>query len=202
MSRHGYTENGEEDTLAFGRWRAQVANAIRGRRGQRLLRDLVAGLEAMPADRRELHAVVIDDGEHACALGVVARVRGLDLKDLNPFDDDGEFLDEWEIDDLHLSDALSSRLDVADQLAREVMYLNDDGPSDPRERWRQMYGWALRHARGLQPFAAHPVTGECVGTGFSGVYCSEYWQRRTCSGCTDPAPERLKAMAREDGAER
>ena len=34
MGRHGYTDDCDDDPLALGRWRAQVASSIRGKRGQ------------------------------------------------------------------------------------------------------------------------------------------------------------------------
>lgn len=163
MSRHGYIEADEIDHLELGRWRAQVTNAMRGRRGQALLRDLIVGLEAMPPQERELHEIVVDDGENACALGVVARVRGVDLKDLNPHWD--EEFEEYDVDDIDpdwLADSLSDRLNIASQLAREVMWENDEHSGSPAQRWRFMYGWALHRYRGqLDPFAPQPVAGLC-----------------------------------------
>lgn len=47
MSRSGYTDD-DDDPLATGRWRAQVRSAIRGKRGQAFLRELIAALDAMP----------------------------------------------------------------------------------------------------------------------------------------------------------
>ncbi len=46
MSRSGYSD--DLDSWALIRWRGQVASAIRGRRGQAVLRDLLAALDAMP----------------------------------------------------------------------------------------------------------------------------------------------------------
>ena len=47
MSRSGYSDDAENVAM----WRGQVANATRGRRGQKLLRDMVAALDAMPDKR-------------------------------------------------------------------------------------------------------------------------------------------------------
>jgi len=47
MTRHGYVDD-SEDTLAYGRWRAQVQSAIRGKRGQAFLKELAAAMDAMP----------------------------------------------------------------------------------------------------------------------------------------------------------
>lgn len=46
MSRSEYSEN--LDSWSLIRWRGQVVSAIRGKRGQAFLRELVDALEAMP----------------------------------------------------------------------------------------------------------------------------------------------------------
>ena len=50
MSRSGYIDD-LDDPLELGRWRGRVASAVRGKRGQRLLRDLLDALDAMPEKR-------------------------------------------------------------------------------------------------------------------------------------------------------
>lgn len=50
MSRAGYCDD-LDDPLEHGRWRAQVRSATRGKRGQKLLRDLLDALDAMPEKR-------------------------------------------------------------------------------------------------------------------------------------------------------
>ena len=52
MSRSGYCD--DLDPLDLGRWRAQVASAIRGKRGQKLLKELLTALDSMP--KKELIA--------------------------------------------------------------------------------------------------------------------------------------------------
>lgn len=47
MSRSGYSNDGENIAM----WRGQVASAIRGKRGQAFLRELVEALDAMPEKR-------------------------------------------------------------------------------------------------------------------------------------------------------
>ena len=196
MSRHGYTEADEMDPLDLGRWRAQVASAIRGKRGQALLRDLIVGLEAMPQHERKLHELVIDDGENACALGVVARVRGLDLQDLNPERDEdfGEY-DADGVDHYWLADQLSDRLDIATQLAQEVMWENDENSGSPEYRWRCMYAWALENYKGqIDPFAPSPVAGLC--SDLSDGTSRDHWRRNDLNLCT--ANDAVRA--REGGA--
>ena len=43
MSRSGYGDDyGDDDPLAIGRWRGAVNSAIRGKRGQQTLREILA----------------------------------------------------------------------------------------------------------------------------------------------------------------
>lgn len=161
MSRSGYVDD-MDDTLALGRWRAQVASATRGKRGQKLLRDLLAALDAMPEKRLvayELEISATADEKHAqswvklfndpaaadryrkdivekrpaeyregdvCALGALGRVRGLDMTDLDPEECEG----------------VAAAFDIASPLAREIVYMNDEGPSEtPEQRWQRMRKW-------------------------------------------------------------
>lgn len=140
MGRSGYVDYGFDDIdsiLALGRYRGQVSSALRGKRGQAMLRDLVAALEAMP-ERRLLSHVIVEEGE-VCALGAVAQHRGVDVTDLNPTED------ELYNSDYAKTEELAARLDIADCLAREVTFLNDEGvyrTESPEERWSRMYEWA------------------------------------------------------------
>lgn len=142
MSRSGYSEDyGDDDysNLAMGRWQAQVNSAIRGKRGQKLLRDLVAALDAMPV--KELAANVLETDEGAvCALGAVGKLRGVDVKALDIGSQ--EFPDEsWEEHDW---DKLSEVFNIAPQLAREVMYINDEMARTGAERWAYVRRWAAK----------------------------------------------------------
>jgi hypothetical protein len=109
------------------RWRGAVQAAIRGQRGQRFFRDLVAALDAMP--EKELISGELElQGQH-CALGALGAQRGLPLKEL----------EKKEIEDV------APAFDIAVALAREVVYENDEGgwfAEAPRERWKRMRRWA------------------------------------------------------------
>ncbi|MEY8688467.1 MAG: hypothetical protein AB9M53_01125 [Leptothrix sp. (in: b-proteobacteria)] len=118
MSRHGYTDDCE-DVLAAGRWEGALRSAIRGARGQAMLRELAAALDAMPV--RELYAGVFasPDGEF-CALGVLGTARGIDVSHLNP-DREDEYL-EGPTEPEHVAAVFG----ISPALAREVMYRNDE----------------------------------------------------------------------------
>lgn len=135
MSRHGYSDDYDDDPWALIRWRGQVASAMRGKRGQRLLRDMVAALDAMPVKR----LVTLDlerDGE-VCALGAVARARGVEV---------GPVQESIDADDDDVAEATAALFDVAVPLVREVTYENDEGRryETDEERWRHMRDWAAR----------------------------------------------------------
>lgn len=151
MSRSGYSDDAENVAM----WRGQVANATRGRRGQKLLRDMVAALDAMPDKRLFQGHLVAPDGG-VCALGALGQMRGVDMSKFEKYiDDDGE------CDDPNaLADHLGRELDAAYQLIMEVQYMNDEyfdfyyTPGDyrsskcieytPEERWTKMREWAAK----------------------------------------------------------
>lgn len=113
MSRSGYSDDfGDDDPLALGRYRAQVNSAIRGKRGQALLRELLVALDAMP-DKRLVAGELEAEGSF-CALGVVGHARGLNLAAIDTYD----------------VESLGPKFNIAEQLAREIMWINDDHVND------------------------------------------------------------------------
>lgn len=133
MSRHGYTY--DLDPLAMGRYRGAVQSAIRGKRGQKLLRDLKEALERMPVKRLCKSAFEVSPEGDVCALGAVARNRGVDMTHLNRL----VRIDENDSDSIR--EAAAKLFDVAECLAAEVMFQNDDITSSPENRWEYVYSW-------------------------------------------------------------
>src|SRR5688572_11140024 len=127
MSRSGYSD--DLDTLDLGRWRGQVTSALRGKRGQKFLADLIAALDALPEKALVLNELETTEG--VCALGAVGRLRGVALGDIDTYD----------------HDELAEKFDIAHQLAQEVMYVNDDSGGSPEERWATVRGWAAQHLK-------------------------------------------------------
>ena len=113
MSRSGYTDDcdGPESNL----WRGAVKSAIRGKRGQAMLRELVVALDALPEKRLAPDSLVNEDGEY-CALGALGRLRGMTMEPQDP-------------DDVDPSD-VARMFGIAKSLAAEVMYLNDEYSAD------------------------------------------------------------------------
>lgn len=132
MSRSGYSDDCEH----LGLYRASVARALHGRRGQEALRDFVAALDVLPEKR--LAAESFQAGGEVCSLGALAAYRGVDVSDLEPYHP-GEFVE-----------GAGPRFNIAACMAAEFMYENDEcGPwgraETPEERWVRMRAWAVRH---------------------------------------------------------
>lgn len=128
MSRSGYID--DIDNWELIKWRGQVASAIRGKRGQQLLRDTLAALDAMPQKRLVASELETAEGE-VCTLGAVGRMRGLDMGEIDP--------EEYE--------AVALMFDIAEPLAREIVYENDEcGRYDetPEQRWERMREWVAK----------------------------------------------------------
>lgn len=183
MSRSGYIDDFDnDDPLAHGRWRAAVNSALRGKRGQALLRELVEALDAMEDKRLYPGSFSTSDGEF-CALGALAAKRGTKVNDLG---------DENDGCDTRL---VGHRFGIAPAMAAEIMYLNDEylvdcwrwvdvvicGPmppyhfapyghkkhertvrveneDHPRLRWERMRAWAVESLRAAD--SAQPETGK------------------------------------------
>lgn len=129
MSRHGYCDEGGMEPLDLGRWRGRVASAIRGRRGQKLLREMRDALDAMP-EKRLITSELEREGE-VCALGAVARARGISMTGIDPED----------------SERVAATFDIAEPLAREITWENDENCSTPEQRWQYMRAWAERRIK-------------------------------------------------------
>lgn len=175
MSRHGYSDDEGYDGQ-FALWRGQVNNAIRGKRGQQFLRDLLAALDAMPVKR--LTAQVLEAPDEVCAaatyqagadprltpctMGALGQARRVDM---SWFD-----REEAEDDPGYVADRLAADFNIAYQLAMEVQYWNDEGsvgtrvpdptvrwgyryePETPEARWTRMRAWvASKIAKGDRP---------------------------------------------------
>lgn len=125
MSRSGYSD--DIDNWSMIKWRGQVASAIRGKRGQTFLKDLIAALDAMPEKKLIAHELQNPNGE-VCALGALGVARGIDMKNIDPED----------------YDVVAEKFDIAHQLAQEIVYENDETCTNqtPEERWKRIRAWA------------------------------------------------------------
>jgi hypothetical protein len=130
MSRSGYSDDIDQWDLI--RWRGQVASAIRGKRGQSLLRDLLSALDSMP-EKALIKADYENEEGDVCTLGALGKTRGIEMRGFDPEDYDG-----W-----------ANTFGVAHQLIQEITFMNDDGwyNETPEQRWQRMRSWVADQIR-------------------------------------------------------
>ena len=122
MSRSGYSDDCDGWSLIM--YRGAVASATKGRRGQRLLRELLAAIDAMP-DKRLIANDLEASGE-VCALGALGRQRRLDMSGLDP--EDAKYC--------------AKVFGIAPALLREIVYENDEFYREtPEHRYTRMREW-------------------------------------------------------------
>lgn len=132
MSRSGYSEDCDGWELIM--WRGAVDSAIRGKRGQAFLREMLAALDAMPEKR-----LITDDLEasgEVCALGSVGKARGLDMSELDPED----------------RYTVANVFGISRAMAAEIVFENDDGAGywskeTPEVRWHRMRAWVVSNLK-------------------------------------------------------
>lgn len=126
MSRSAYVDDYDGDLWQHIRWRGQVASALRGKRGQAFLRELIEALDAMPA--KVLIANALRRGAYVCAIGAVGAKRGVDMSQLDP-DDYGRLADVF---------------GIAHQMVQEIEWMNDEAfYGTPEQRWKYIRDWAV-----------------------------------------------------------
>jgi hypothetical protein len=129
MSRSGYSDDCENVAM----WRGAVLSAIKGKRGQAFLRELLESLDALPEKALARNSFT---KEGVCALGSVALKRGLDVSGLEP---DGY----GDVD----RDAVANVFGIAPAMAAEIMFENDDDFSynrhdqTPERRFERVRKW-------------------------------------------------------------
>lgn len=131
MSRSGYCEDGDGDNWSLICYRGAVNAAIKGHRGQMFLAELLAVLDAMP--EKVLVAGDLEADGQFCALGIAGKARGCNLASINTYD----------------HDALSNTFNIAESLAREIMWINDESIGEHRWERVETFGplqpWEDRH---------------------------------------------------------
>lgn len=149
MSRSGLVEDWDcDDNWRHVRWRGAVASAIRGKRGQDFLRELIAALDAMPIKELCSGDLQREDGQ-VCAIGCVAKARGIDTKTWGDVYGD--------------ADRVGENMGIAHAMAAEVIWANDECvwgnlPENERnaKRWQSVRDWAVAHLKDTSPPPTHP----------------------------------------------
>ena len=124
MSRSGYSDDHENWDLI--RWRGAVASAVRGKRGQAMLREILEALDFLPQKR--LIAWDIEKDGEVCVLGAVGLRRGLVMEDIDPED----------------HDAMASVFGIAHAMTCEIMFENDEAGrhnETPDRRYERVRQW-------------------------------------------------------------
>jgi len=131
MSRSGYSEVCDWDDNSVWLYRGAVASAIRGRRGQSFLKEMLAALDALP--EKKLIAGELESNGAVCAIGSVGKARGVDMSGIDPED----------------TEKVASTFGIAEALAREIVFTNDDdffySTETPKTRYARMRRWIENH---------------------------------------------------------
>lgn len=125
MSRSGYVDDRESE-WGFITWRGAVMAAIRGKRGQAFLEEMLQAMAVLP-EPKLINYDLERDGA-VCAIGAVGKARGLDMTGLDP--------DDYE--------TVAAKFGIARALAQEIFYLNDEASSyneTPERRFERMRHW-------------------------------------------------------------
>lgn len=139
MSRSGYSDSDDGD---YDQWQqimhnGRVMSAIRGKRGQAFLRELVEALDAMP--EKKLIANDLQSGGGVCAIGSVGLRRGVDMSAI-------------EVEDYV---KIAEVFGIAPSLVQEIEWENDSAlgyweeqkPDGDERRWKRVRQWAVSHLR-------------------------------------------------------
>lgn len=134
MSRSGYSD--DCDGWSLIRWRGAVASAIRGRRGQAFLKEMLAALDAL--EKKELIADALEAGGSVCAIGAVGRARGVNMS--------GQLYEREDI---------AKAFGISEALAAEIMFENDEDfryePRDPASRFAWIREWVVKNIAKAAP---------------------------------------------------
>lgn len=132
MSRSGYSD--DYDEWRFIMWRGAVASAIRGKRGQAFLYEALAALDALPAKRLIAENLIEGDetlieNANVCLLGAVGLHRRIDMRGIDPED----------------YETVAGTFGLTDALAREVMWINDEGVhiETSEQRFTRVRKWVV-----------------------------------------------------------
>lgn len=125
MSRSGYCDD-MDSQWSYITWRGAVTAALRGKRGQAFLHEMLQAMAALPERKLISHDLQRDGA--VCAIGAVGKARGIDMTGLDPED----------------YETVAAKFGIARALAQEIVYLNDEAPpynETDEQRFERMRRW-------------------------------------------------------------
>lgn len=140
MSRANYDDD-YDGPITYEMWQHNRDQAFAGKRGQKLLRDILAGMDALPEKVLIVGALKDLEGDF-CALGCGLKQRGVEMEPTDPEDDefDNRETAEW--------------LGVASCMTFDIAHENDDGGhwgETPQQRFTRMRTWIARQINPTPP---------------------------------------------------
>lgn len=142
--------------LHQGRYEHNVKQALKGKRGQKILREMEEALLAMPEPKLIKNRFTTAKGE-CCAIGALVAHRFAPLWGVSfaeaaarlALEEDEDGFDEYEEADETMNQGLKAGL--TQTLVWEIAYRNDDygWNQTDEQRWEYMLGWVRRHLRPL-----------------------------------------------------
>ena len=137
MSSSGYSDDCGGD-WPWIMYRGAVTSALRGKRGQEFLKEMLSAMDALP-EKRLVPNELEQEGSY-CALGTVGKQRGINLKEIDPED----------------YSTVSGKFGIAESMTREIVYMNDENfqyhfdpetrkstPITPEQRFDKMRKWIV-----------------------------------------------------------
>ncbi len=145
MSRSGCTDGWDYDTWDYVKWRGAVTSALRGKRGQLFLMEMLTALDELPikrlvkdelidVDRVSFSQWGMHECESVCAIGAVGRRRGVDMSGMDPED----------------YSTVAGTFNLASAMTQEIVYINDESgyrDETPEERFKRVRAWVASQVR-------------------------------------------------------
>lgn len=145
MSRSGYTDEDGDCSYRELYW-ANQERAFSGKRGQAFLKEMLASMDALP-DKKLIAGLMQEESGEVCAIGSVGKARGLDMEGLNRL---AELAAEDDDCGRHLVKRLSNQFNIAESMAADIMYMNDDAGcrgETSEQRFTRMRAWIEKQIR-------------------------------------------------------
>ncbi len=128
MSRSGYTDDYDTEWQLI-MWRGAVKSAIRGKRGQAFLKEMLTALDALPEP--QLIDGYLEFHGQVCAVGSVGVQRGIDMSKI----------------DAHDPYSVAKAFGIARAMAAEIEFINDDDygwrKETPEQRFQRVRSWVV-----------------------------------------------------------